>query len=214
MSPPHDIARDDQRLVDYLLDRLPPDAAERLDEAAISDDDVADRLRIVEHDLVDAYVRGSLDGRTRARFESHYLASPVRREQVRFAGKFARAVDRAAQAAEPEHAPEPAPAPAPVAVRSRPWLLLSLAATIMLLVASGGLLLQTLRLGRGLTVAQNERTALAERTRELERQLADARAATAAAAGQVERRRADTPAPVKAAALALVLLPQTRAAGS
>ena len=60
-----------------------PEDAERLDEASIVDDEIAARLRMVEHDLVDAYVRGRLTGDTLARFESHYLASPRRREAWR-----------------------------------------------------------------------------------------------------------------------------------
>jgi hypothetical protein len=90
---------DDQQLVEYLLDLLPPEQTQRLDEASIADDAVAARLHIVEQDLVDTYVRGALAGETLERFESHYLASPRRREHVAFARRFVPAVDRAAIAA-------------------------------------------------------------------------------------------------------------------
>jgi hypothetical protein len=212
MSPPHDVSHDDQQLIDYLLHLLPPDDTARLDETTIVDDDVAERLRIVEHDLVDAYVRGGLSGRTLARFESHYLASPRRREHVMFAKSFVRSIDRAAAAVE-----VPAPAPAPVAVRRRalPWLVWSLAATVALLaVASSALLMQTLRLGRGLAVAQNEQATIEGRARSLEQQLAAARAANADAAGEIERLRDAAGAAARhVASVALVLLPQTRAIG-
>ena len=85
----------DQVLVRYLLGLLEPEDAERLDEASIVDDDFATRLRIVEQDLVDGYVRGTLAGETLARFESHYLSSPRRRERVTLARSFVPVVDRA-----------------------------------------------------------------------------------------------------------------------
>src|SRR5580765_7224603 len=93
MSLPDKPAQADE-LVQYLLGLLPPEDAERLDEASIVDDDVAARLRSVEDDLVDAYVRGALTGETLTRFESHYLLSPRRRQHVAFAGRFLRAVDQ------------------------------------------------------------------------------------------------------------------------
>src|SRR3954468_22686301 len=86
---------DDEQLVQYLLGLLPSEDAERLDEASIADDDVAARLRVAEDDLVDAYVRGTLIGDTRTRFESHYLSSPRRRERVASARQFVRAIDGA-----------------------------------------------------------------------------------------------------------------------
>lgn len=92
----HDADHDDEELVRYVLGLLPDAAAERLDEASIADDEIAARLRSVETDLIDSYVRGQLSGATLARFESYYLASPRRRESVRLASTFIRAVDRSA----------------------------------------------------------------------------------------------------------------------
>ena len=91
---PRESKRNDRELRDYLLERLPNEDRERLEEASIVDDEVAVRLRMVEDDLVDGYVRGTLDDATRARFRSHYLSSPRRRERVRFASRFVPAVDR------------------------------------------------------------------------------------------------------------------------
>src|SRR5215470_9307521 len=94
MSLSHEIAVHDQQLVRYLLGQVTPDEADRIDELSVVDDDIAARLRSVEDDLVDAYVRGALSGDTLARFESYYLSSPLRRERVRFARSFVPAVDR------------------------------------------------------------------------------------------------------------------------
>src|SRR5688572_3528327 len=84
---------DDRQLTRYLLDQLADQAADRPAEPTIVDDEMAWRVWTVENDLVDAYVRGVLDAKSRQQFETHYLASPKRRAKVRFAERFARAVD-------------------------------------------------------------------------------------------------------------------------
>src|SRR3954447_17288262 len=201
-----DTPLDDQQLVRYLLGLLPPHEADRFDEASVVDDAVAVRLRGVEDDLVDAYVRGTLAIDLRERFESHYLASPRRRERVAFAAAFARAVDeRPRPAALPWWRPRWMPALLPV---------LAIAAAL-LLVASAGLLFESVRLGRGLSLAESDRAALDQRARDLEPQNADLRTANADIAQQLALART----PVAAAAqdvkaIALVLLPQTRSVGA
>ena len=92
-------APDDRQLTRYLLGLLPDREAERFDEASVADDDFAARLRIAETDLVDSYVVGALEGDTLKRFESHYLSSPLRRRNVRFATGFLAAIQRSAPAA-------------------------------------------------------------------------------------------------------------------
>jgi hypothetical protein len=205
MSLSHEIAVHDQQLVRYLLGLLSPDQTDRVDELSVVDDDIAARLRVVEDDLVDAYVRGALSGDTLARFESHYLSSPLRRERVRFARSFVSAVDRAA--------PGAARTMRSRSIGSR-WVATLAAAAAVLLLACVGLVVQSVRLGRGLTVAETARTELDRRTRELEQQLADLRAANRNAAGELERMHASSPAaPQAAPRIALVLLPQTRSLG-
>jgi hypothetical protein len=200
-----DTPLDDQQLIRYLLGLLPPHEADRFDEASVVDDEVAARLRGVEDDLVDAYVRGTLAIDLRERFESHYLASPRRRERVAFAAAFARAVDEA-----PRSAPSP-----PWRRRWIPALLPALAvAATLLLVASAGLLFESVRLGRGLSVAESDRAALDRRARDLESQNADLRAANADIASQLARARTPAAATRDAKAIALVLLPQTRSVGT
>jgi hypothetical protein len=76
---------DDQLLIRYLLGSLEEEKAERLDELSVTDDDFAWRLRAVENDMVDAYVRGNLSGETLDRFQSFYLSTSGRRERVEFA---------------------------------------------------------------------------------------------------------------------------------
>jgi hypothetical protein len=82
-------------LVRFLLGLLSDEETELLDEASIVDDNVAAELRVVESDLVDAYVRAALSDDLRRRFESFYLTSPSRRARVMLARKFVGAIDRA-----------------------------------------------------------------------------------------------------------------------
>jgi hypothetical protein len=221
MSLSHDIARDDQYLVRYLLGLLPDDEAERLDEAAIVDDEFACRLRNVEEDLVDAYVAGTLDWDTLQRFGAIYLASPLRREKVKFAERFLNAVDRTplskdakASAAEvkapavdviekvqplvarPEAMPRVAPR------RRVTWL----AAAAVVILSVSALLFEEVRLQRGLDQARRQGAAISDRAEDLEKQLDDQRAANTDTRRELDRiRTAQLPTP------AFVLLPQTRA---
>jgi len=121
-------------LLPYLLRLLPDDQAERVELATLSDDQVAERLKAVEHDLVDGYIRDTLDAVTRDRFESYYLSSPIRRERVRFAAEFLRAIDGAAGAGQ-----APADGAAVPLQPKRGWRLLAAAAVVVL--ASGTLML-------------------------------------------------------------------------
>jgi hypothetical protein len=78
----------DNLLVPYLLGALSETETEQLDALSFTDPEFAGRLSAAENDLVDAYVQGELTGDTLDRFESHYLASPLRREKVDLARTF------------------------------------------------------------------------------------------------------------------------------
>jgi hypothetical protein len=75
----------DQTIRAYLLGQLPEAETERLDELSITDDECAERIRAVEHDLVDAFARGELEGVALERFRSTYLATARGRDSIRFA---------------------------------------------------------------------------------------------------------------------------------
>lgn len=200
----------DRQLSRYLLGLLPPEETEWLDEASIVDDEVALRIRVLEHELVDGYVTGTLAGDMLEPFESRYLTTPRRRRHVEFARRFLTAVDRAAHAGTEDSSRE-------VASRSRlpaRWM----AAAAFVLVTSGALVFQTVRLQTGLNLARTERTALDSRARTLVQQLTEQRAANAAVTRELERVResAGTARPrlgQETQTIALVLQPQTRAVG-
>ena len=242
MSSTEECRLDDRQLERYVLGLLSDEEAERLDEVCIADDEAASRLRIVEDDLVDAYVRGTLSGGTLERFESYYLASPRRRERVKLAARFVRSIDRAARAdsgaprtpalASTADCDEGVPVPRAVqrhrmTVRSPLAWKLALAAALVLVV-SGTLLFETVRLRNRLSVAQQERAALDRRVQDLEQRLNDRLASTPASSAEpagpreslakAPLRDAGVPAregpPREAPAVALVLLPQTRSVAS
>jgi hypothetical protein len=225
MPPLTEAALDDRQLERYLLGLLPEGDAERLDELSLTDDDVAGRLRIVEDDLVDAYVSGELAGELLERFESFYLSSERRRQKVEFARSFL-ATDRGAGPAGTagrEHTKARPAGPHRISSKEsssfRPWIQSSrstwslAAAAALLLFAGGPLLYQVVQLRSGLSEAQRASAELSRRANDLQQQLDDQRAAGSQAATAAVP---DNPPPAATRALptiALVLLPQTRAIG-
>lgn len=219
--------RADLELVRYLLELLPYEDSERLDQASIEDDEVAARLRVVENDLIDAYVRGTLDRGTRERFESHYLASPLHRKRVRFAVNFLRAVDRAAARAAAETDDDRAAGPAPhrlPAARSNVASVLAAVAALVL-IAVGTLLFASLR-SAGVSPLAQRANATPGRDA-LKAEAGDDTASAASVQETVPARDVAAVRPSRAAAprpnrglsaeaplAALLLLPQTRGIGA
>jgi hypothetical protein len=198
----------DGQFVRYLLGLLPDDEAERLDQLSVSSDEVSWRLRLAEDDLVDAYVRGTLDAEAVERFESFYLSSEHRRQKVRFARTFVGAIDRRGGSKE-------SPSLRRVTVR-RSRTVWPLAAAAAVLLLAGLSLSEYRRLRTDLTVAQSVSVGLSNRARELERQLNDERLAGAGTARELENIRSRGSVQRSAPslpAIALVLLPQTRSVG-
>src|SRR5215831_6146418 len=168
----HDSGRDDL-LLRYLLGALSEEETERLDEQSIVDDDFANRLRLAEDDLVDAYVSGTLSADWLQRFESHYMASPRRRAKVAFAARLLSAVDRAAPA-EPVRSMTEWTGPtrfAPVAI----------AVAAALLLTTGVLLVGNVRLSRQARAAGAREATAASRVQALTHELAQQQAAASAA---------------------------------
>jgi hypothetical protein len=74
---------DERRLTEYLLGRLRDEDASAVEEQYFADPEFHDRLRAVERDLIDQYVRGELPDPDD--FERRYLSSEPRRAKVAFA---------------------------------------------------------------------------------------------------------------------------------
>jgi hypothetical protein len=92
----------EHELTQYLLGNLRAEERERLDELSIVDDEFAERLCAVENDLVDDYVRDQLRSDALRDFESHYLATDVRRQRVAMARTLFLAGTRPESSAESE----------------------------------------------------------------------------------------------------------------
>lgn len=154
---------DDGLVTRYLLGGLSPEETEQCDEWSIADDEFAWRLKALENDLVDAYVRGELAGDSLDCFRSAYLESARGREKVAFAKAFWNAAQRSGkpQLVRQEYLP-----------RSGAVLPWALAAAVVLVLAGGGYLFrenQRLRIQAARTEA--ERAALEQKTLELQKRL-------------------------------------------
>jgi hypothetical protein len=229
MSLSHEISHADDQFVRYLLGLLSEEEAERVDELSIADDEVAWRLRATENDLVDAYVRGTLNDTDRARFERVYLVTPKRRDKVRFATSLLAQIDPVAERTDAATAPAPAPATVlgwPQRLFAKPaagWALA--AAATILLVLSAALLLQTARLRGDLGTLESERAAADRRAQDLQQQVESQRATVAESSRELDRLRAQLSeasqrgnteprgGSLLAGGVALLLTPQTRSSG-
>jgi hypothetical protein len=73
----------DERFRAYLLGELAEQERLRLDQRLLTDDDVAERVRLVEAQLIDEYVAGEFDARSAGVFHTRFLKTDARREQAR-----------------------------------------------------------------------------------------------------------------------------------
>lgn len=171
---------DDQTLLRYLVGRVPEEEAERLDELSVVDEEVAHRIRAVEHDLVDAYANGELTGDVLEGFRSQYLRSAAGFARVEFAEAL-RNYPRAAAADRPS-----IPSIRPTIWSMPKW---QLAAAVLVLVASGYLLADNLRLRRRISTSIEAQAELEQRTRQLHDEAIRQQAATRAAEEALARAR-------------------------
>ena len=178
---------DDEILTRFLLGSLPEEITDRLEELSIADDEMAARLQTIENDLVDAYVGGEMSAGTLARFESHYLKSPKRREKVSFARALWVYENRTSGllVTDAEQTPASRSSTSDSSERAS-WLRFFAgpraalqwgfaAAAVLVLSVGGYLTIENLRLRQQMSQAQTERADLERRERELQQQLAERR---------------------------------------
>jgi hypothetical protein len=199
---------DESTLIRYLVGRASEEETDQLDELSVVDEALAVRLRAAEHDLVDAYVNGELTGETLEGFRSQYLRTPAGLEAVELAQALRgyrraptadptadRAVERvtapvANRVADRVAAPITDRAAAP-AVRAtiRSWPTWALAAAALVLIASAYLLVDDLRLRRGMSGARETHATLEQRARVLQEELNRQQAAARATEQELARAR-------------------------
>ncbi|HKX26839.1 MAG TPA: hypothetical protein VJ302_04020, partial [Blastocatellia bacterium] len=71
-------------MIRYLLGDLTTAEQELIESDYFTDPERFEQLQAVEHDLIEGYLSGKLSATERANFKRHYMASPARRQQVRF----------------------------------------------------------------------------------------------------------------------------------
>jgi hypothetical protein len=77
---------DDERLIrQYLLDELSEEEQAKVQDRLLCDRQFFDRLVVEENELMDDYLKGALTRQREEKFESYFLASPERRQKLRFA---------------------------------------------------------------------------------------------------------------------------------
>jgi hypothetical protein len=224
----------DNKITQYLLGTLPAEEAERLDELSITHDGFAEALKVAENDLVDAYVRGELTGWQLERFQSFYLASPLRREKVKF-GNALRTFVTTPASFQPSTEQKTLPSSVPAAKRRSLWELVTTPnrvlqfgtalATLALVIVGGWLVLQNIRLRQQVTATQMRRDALTLREQQLLSELERERQASVTSQQELSRVREErqeleeqlsktqAPSSLAEASIAVIrLVPQMRGA--
>lgn len=82
MTPTQEIQ---QQLRRYLLGQLADSARDDVEQDILVNEELFAELLIVEDELTDEYVDGRLSQADRTNFESHFLATPERQQNLRFA---------------------------------------------------------------------------------------------------------------------------------
>src|SRR5438128_1340351 len=73
-----------ERLRQYLLGQLDDGAREKIEEDLLANQELFEELQVIEDELIDDYVNGSLSTGNRSQFEKHFLSTNDRREQLSF----------------------------------------------------------------------------------------------------------------------------------
>ncbi|HZS45054.1 MAG TPA: hypothetical protein VFC63_08135 [Blastocatellia bacterium] len=168
----------DELLTQYLLGELPESEQSRLEERYFNDPKTFEQIVQLEADLIDSYNRGKLPPELRLRFERAYLSNPDRSDRVKFSAALTTNLDQRL------HPPTVQPVPVD---RDSWWRRLFVPTTHRALAFSMALALllvstatlwfwvQTRRLQQQLANARAEENVQEQRSREVQRELNDAR---------------------------------------
>lgn len=77
--------KDMNEIMQYLLGILPEEARQRVEQRLLTDEDFFEELLVSEDELTDLYLNENLSSEDRDRFESHFLSTPERHQQLTFA---------------------------------------------------------------------------------------------------------------------------------
>lgn len=212
MPHPEQNAFDDQYVVRYLLGALPAEEAERLDELSVANDDFAWRLRGIENDLVDSYVRSELAGETLQQFKSFYMASAMRRAKVAFA--------QGLRHFQLRNAPVDEPSTRKAFLSgafSSPWGALRLgtaAVALVIFLVAGYMLVENARLRREISDVRVQQGASEQRRLQLEKEINEQQAANVEWQKKLEPAPSTAPDLGQLKTVSLLLPPPTRGLSS
>ena len=204
----------DERLVQYLLGAVSDEEAERLDELSVADADVAWRLRTLETDLIDAFVRGELTDAIREQVRRAY-ESPQRQRKVEFAAlllAYEKARGRPAPAANPAASGLAAGESSRVRSSSRPFFRWApVAAALVGAIVAGSFFVENQRLRQQIAQAQADHANLEQSSSDLRTELERERSTNTRIRDQQANR---APAPSAQGPIGpFVLLPMRRGTG-
>jgi hypothetical protein len=169
--------QNDHTIIRYLLNELSSEDQERFEADFLGDEDLFEQLRAIEEELIEDYVKGELSGRERQLFERHYLASEQRRAKVNAARQLVQVCSlQSSLNADTADQREQGHFFLHTWLHSflkQPLALGFGAAAVLLLLIGLALVIERTRLRGQVTIASEERAALARRNEEFERQLAD-----------------------------------------
>ena len=78
-------AVDERQICQYLLGKLGLEEQQRFEEQLMTQESLFDELMVLEDELIDEYLKGTLSPVDRTDFEKHFLATPERRQKIQFA---------------------------------------------------------------------------------------------------------------------------------
>ena len=120
--------QDQNRIRLYLLGKLADSEKEQIEQELLANDELFEEILIVEEELADDYVAGKLSHAERADFEGHFLATPERQQNLRFAQVLNRYVTTEANR-------KLNTAPAPVNWTTKSWVARGAAVVVVIALA-------------------------------------------------------------------------------
>ena len=108
---------DHESIKSYLLGQLAEGDVSQVEARLLTDREFYDELSIVEDDLIDRYLGGTLTDADRQSFESHFVSSSERQQKVRFARALRKYVSVAADQTEADGVADPVVAYPPESAR-------------------------------------------------------------------------------------------------
>lgn len=157
-------------LLRYLLGEMGEDEQEQIERSYFTDAALFEELRMVEHDLIDNYVRNGLSALQREQFERHFLCSPERYKRVEVAEILFEFGTRNSAKKGLSLVKEPVVQPTSPRFPSA-WL--AIAASFLMLIGSAWLLIDRARLKSEITNLTLQRDEMERSQTDLQHQLAE-----------------------------------------